>query len=248
MVSNIPKQTLLIFIFFLMSLVQEVWGKEVDKKWSIEPAVNIGGVYEFVEDASFYTGGKITVRYSPGKWVFKGLYRLDDYQMTYYASPKDSVYALISSGIATVPLLEKIKVYERKEDMGLFLGREFGKSLHVLAGGRQVTLKNDLSTMSIAGPALDVEGSWDWEGRKIKIGLDGLLGTSTSVENHRNEYVVYDGFETASFFGTPWYSVGWRASIGSGKWKSTFISYEGTLITFKHAYRYYHGLALSAEF
>lgn len=235
-------------LLFLISLFQGAWGEGTDKRWSIEPAVTIGGVYEFVEDTSLYTGGKITVRYTSGRVAFKGLYRLDDYQMTYYASPWDSVYALITSGVPTGPLLQKVRVPERKEDLGLLLGHRFGDRFYMLAGGRQITLRNDFSTMMFAGPALDVEGSWDWGDREVKIGLDGILGTSTSVENHRKEYVVYEGVETASFYGTPWYSVGWRASIRNGKWKRLSLGYEGTMITFKHTYRYYHGLALSAEF
>lgn len=235
-------------LLFLISLFQLAWGEGTDKRWSIEPAVSIGGVYEFVEDASLYTGGKITVRYASERVAFKGLYRLDDYKMTYYASPMSAVYSFITSGVASGPLLQKVKVPERKEDLGLLLGCRFGDGLYLLAGGRQITLKNDFSTMIFAGPALDVEGSWNWGDREIKIGLDGMLGTSTRVNNHMKEYVVYDGVETASFYGTPWYSAGWRASIGSRKWTRLSLGYEGTLITFKHTYRYYHGLALNAAF
>lgn len=233
---------------FLISLFQVAWGEGTDKRWSIEPAVSIGGVYEFVEDASLYTGGKMTVSYTSERFALKGLYRLDDYKMTYYASPMSAVYSFITSGVTTGPLLQKVKVPERKEDMGLLLGRRFGNGLYLLAGGRQITLRNDFSTMFFAGPALDVEGSWKWGDREIKIGLDGIWGTSTSVKNHMPEYVVYEGVETASFYGIPWYSVGWRASIGNRQWTRLSLGYEGTLITFKHTYRYYHGLALSAAF
>ncbi|MEK6726296.1 MAG: hypothetical protein AABY54_07090 [Deltaproteobacteria bacterium] len=247
MTAIIIKRTALTLIF-LISLFQVAWGEGADKRWSIEPAVSIGGVYEFVEDASLYTGGKITVRYASERVVFKGLYRLDDYQMTYYASPMNSVYALITSGVPAGPLLQKVKVPERKEDVGLLLGRRFGDGLYLLAGGRQITLRNDFSTMMFAGPALDAEGSWSWGDREVKIGLDGIWGTSSRVENHMKEYVVYEGVETASFYGIPWYSVGWRASIGNRQWTRLSLGYEGTLMTFKHTYRYYHGLALSADF
>lgn len=247
MIPIFLKRTVLTLLF-LISLFQTASAEGTDKRWSIEPAVSIGGVYEFVEDASLYTGGKITVRYASERVAFKGLYRLDDYQMTYYASPVDSVYALITSGVPTGSLLKKVKVPERKEDISLLLGHRFGDSFYMMGGGRQITLRNDFSTMMFAGPALDVEGSWNWGDREIKIGLDGMLGTSTSVNNHMKEYVVYEGVETASFYGTPWYSAGWRASIGSRKWTWVSLGYEGTLITFKHTYRYYHGLALNAEF
>lgn len=246
MTPIIIKRTALTLLF-LMSLLQGAWGEETEKRWSVEPAVTIGGVYEFVKDASLYKGGKITVRYNTERVAFKGLYRLDDYQMTYYSTPWDSAYALFKS-VLTGPLLERVRVSERKEDMGLLLGHRFGDRFYMLAGARQITLRNDFSTMMFAGPALDVEGSWNWGDREIKIGLDGMLGTSTSVNNHMKEYVVYDGVETASFYGTPWYSAGWRASIGNRKWTRLSFGYEGTLITFKHTYRYYHGLALSAEF
>lgn len=248
MISPVAK-IIILAVLLLVPVNVSALGEEIGKRWSIEPAANTGAVYEFLNDASLYTGGKITVRYSTEKIVLKGRYSLDDYQMTYYATPKESVNYLITTGVPTGPLLEKVRVAERKEDICMLLGHIFYKRLHIMAGGRQITLTNNFSSMSVSGPALDVEGSWKPGNMEIKIGVDGLLGTSNSVENHRTEYVVYDGVKTASFYGVPWYSVGWRASIRNTnrKWWPA-LGYEGTLITFKHTYRYYHGLALSAVF
>ncbi|MEW6681425.1 MAG: hypothetical protein AB1451_00670 [Nitrospirota bacterium] len=216
----------------------------------MEPIVAGGAVFEYLNYASAYIGGGVSLRYAPGPWSARVRYRVESYDMTYFGATSDSVSTIITGGTLSSPFLQQVRVDEVRQDFLFDVGFQVGEHVTIAPGIRRILFENDFSSFTFAGPALGGEWTLPWRTYRFVLGLDFAANLSGKVENHAEEFLAFDGRETISFYGEPVSRLDWRAQFAAQPldWMGFSVGYEGSVTFLEGGYRYAHGLTLGAEF
>lgn len=220
-------------------------------RWSLEPAVHVGWVYEFTELVQDYYGFEVAAAYTPGRWTFRGRYRADQYVFPYFGITRETYQQVVTGQPLTGPFLTRTDTTEERVEQDLLAGRRFQEGrLEVLAGARLLALRNGFSSMTSTGPEFQVLGNVRTAWGGVAGRLDGVWYLHNTIDNHRQDYVLPDGERTISSLGEPRYEIGWAIMVSpfSGFLERLSFGYDGSLLGLKHGSRYYNGLSLRAAF
>ncbi len=172
------------------------------------------------------------------------------YRMSYFGTTSETASVLVSGGNLSSALLDRVDVIELRQDLLFDVGFQVWDRLELSPGIRWIRFDNSFSAFTFLGPALGGEWTMPWRAHRIVLGLDWAANPFGRVSNYGDEFVVFDGRETISYYGEPRYLVDWRALFASRPfhWAGIAVGYEGSITLFQGNLRYSHGVTLGAEF
>jgi hypothetical protein len=170
--------------------------------------------------------------------------------MSYFGTTRDKVSGLLSGGNLSSSVIDRFEVIEQRKDILLNVGFQVWDHLSLAPGIRRIRFDNTFSSFTFVGPALGGEWTVPWNTSSIVLGVDWAANLSGKVNNHRDEFVLFDDRETISYYGEPRYLVNWRALFAFQPLRrvGAAVGYEGSVTIFQGILRNSHGVTLQAEF